>query len=166
MGVIKRRLIVRGEWGLEPHATKPADDDAVELTPTANYGYNKASNLWLPQPVGTSGAPVVEVEEENEYVMKTLALAAAFVATEIKDAGGNPLAGRSLTIWINDGSWNLYFDSGSHDPIPIAPITSVGPRAQPIRQPVMANVLETPFTTRERPLRSGTTATMDRASPA
>ena len=123
MGVIKRRLIVRGEWGLEPHATKPADDDAVELTPTANYGYNKASNLWLPQPVGTSGAPVVEVEEENEYVMKTLALAAAFVATEIKDAGGNPLAGRSLTIWINDGSWNLYFDSGSHDPIPIAPIT-------------------------------------------
>lgn len=120
---VKRVIGVKGHWGKDPHATKPADVDAVALVPVASYGYNSLSNLWLPQPVGGGGAPVVEVQEENEYIMVEVDLSIGrAVPTQIL-YGGNPVTGRSMAIWSNPGTFNLRFTDGVHDPIPVGPLT-------------------------------------------
>lgn len=119
-----RRVIpIEGHWGVDPHENKPPDPHALPLVPVANYGYNSALKLWLPQPVGSGGSPVVEVQEENEYIMVTIPLnVARLVPTQIL-YGGNPITGRSMTVWSNQGTFNLRFTNAAHDTIPVGPLT-------------------------------------------
>jgi hypothetical protein len=118
-----RIIPIEAHWGRNPHENKPADPDAQALVPVANYGYDSVTRLWLPQPVGSGGAPVVDVQLENEYIMVTVDLSIARAApTEIL-YGGSAITGRSLTIWTNNGNFDLYFSDAAHDPIPHTPIT-------------------------------------------
>lgn len=120
---VKRVIGVKGHWGKDPHETKPADPDAIPLVPVASYGFDSITKLWLPQPVGSGGAPVVEVQEENEYIMVTIPLnVPRLVPTQIL-YGGNPITGRSMAIWSNPGTFNLRFTDAVHDAIPVGPLT-------------------------------------------
>lgn len=118
-----RRVVgIEGHWGQDPHENQPPDADALVLVPVANYGYNSESKLWLPQPVGGGGAPVVEEQLENEYIMVTVDLSVDRpVPTEIL-YGGSSITGRSLTVWSNNGEFELFFTDASHDPIPHKPM--------------------------------------------
>lgn len=122
-GEPRRVVSIEGHWGRSPHELKPPDSDALPLVPVANYGFDSTTQLWLPQPVGSGGAPVVDVQEENEYIVVTLDLSIARASPTQILYGGNPITGRSMTVWSNSGNFNLRFSNATHDAIPVAPLT-------------------------------------------
>lgn len=68
--------------------------------------------------------PFRGVRCEDNYRCLVFSLAAARVApTEILDPNGLSLAGSSVTVYSNTGTFDLYIDMPTNDPIPVAPLT-------------------------------------------
>jgi len=105
-------------WGVDPGAGVPTPpSSAIPLLPTANYGFDPVSKLWKPQEIGSGGAPIVEIEEENDYVMVPIDLSAAHADTSLG------VAGRSVAIYLSAGVWSFKFDTAAHDVIPVTALT-------------------------------------------
>jgi hypothetical protein len=68
-----RVINIEGHWGRDPNAVMPpVAADAAPLVPNANYGYDAATNLWLPMAVSSSGAIIEAFSQLIANLLATL----------------------------------------------------------------------------------------------